>query len=319
MKTKLNLSSFLKLVEIRTKVASVIPFAIGTLFTIYRYKTINITHLIIFFTSMICIDMATTAINNFMDYKRAIKKDGYNYEEHNAMVKNNLSDTSAIIATLTLLTIAVISGFVLFLNTDWVVLLLGGVSFFVGIIYSFGPIPISRTPLGELFSGVVMGAVILFISIYIHIFNENIVSVTFSYPTFSLNLNLIEIGVIVLLAIPLVLMIANIMLANNICDLEDDIHNNRYTLPYYLGKKISLLLYTLMYVFTYIGILTGVIIKVLPIFSITTLFSAIPVFRHVVLFYKEQNKRTTFIYSVKNFILISIIWILSLITSIIYY
>ena len=31
--------------------------------------------------------------------------------------------------------------------------------------------------------------------------------------------------------------IANIMLANNICDVEEDIINNRFTLPYYLGKK----------------------------------------------------------------------------------
>lgn len=315
----MNISSFLKLVEIRTKVASIIPFTIGSLFTIYRYKTVDIHHMIIFFISMISIDMATTAINNFMDYKRAIKKDGYNYEEHNAMVKNSLSDTSAVLVIVTLLTIATIAGFILFLNTDWVVLFLGVVSFFIGIIYSFGPIPISRTPLGELLSGFVMGAIILFISIYIHIYNESIVSVTFSYPTFSLNLNLIELGVITLLAIPLVLMIANIMLANNICDLEDDIQNRRYTLPYYLGNKLSLILYTMMYIFTFIGILIGVVIKVFPLFSLAVLITAIPVFKNVKLFYNEQSKRTTFIYSVKNFMLVSIIWVLSLITSIIYY
>ncbi len=37
----------------------------------------------------------------------------------------------------------------------------------------------------------------------------------------------------------LFVMIAN-MLSNNICDLETDITNHRYTLVYYIGKKQAL-------------------------------------------------------------------------------
>lgn len=43
-------------------------------------------------------------------------------------------------------------------------------------------------------------------------------------------------GGIFLIALPNTLWIANLMLANNICDLEEDENNNRYTLVHYLER-----------------------------------------------------------------------------------
>lgn len=44
---------------------------------------------------------------------------------------------------------------------------------------------------------------------------------------------------IFLVALPNTCYIANLMLANNICDLEEDENNKRYTLVHYLGKASS--------------------------------------------------------------------------------
>ena len=105
------------------------------------------------FISLVSFDMATTAINNYYDYKKANKTQGFNYERHNAIVKYNLNESTVRLSIITLLTVASVFGFLLFLNTSPVVLLLGALSFSVGILYSFGPVPISRTPFGEVFSG----------------------------------------------------------------------------------------------------------------------------------------------------------------------
>lgn len=45
----MNVSSFLKLVEIQTKVASVIPFLLGTFYILYRYDNFNVKNAIIIF------------------------------------------------------------------------------------------------------------------------------------------------------------------------------------------------------------------------------------------------------------------------------
>lgn len=149
----MRVSSFLKLVEIQTKVASVIPFALGTAYAVYRFNQFNVKNFFLMFISLISFDMVTTAINNYLDYKKANKTYGYGYESHNAIVRDKLKESDVVMTIFALLLTATAAGFMLYLNTNIVVLLLGMVSFLVGILYTFGPVPISRMPLGEIFSG----------------------------------------------------------------------------------------------------------------------------------------------------------------------
>jgi 1,4-dihydroxy-2-naphthoate octaprenyltransferase len=67
----MSLRTFLRLVEIQTKLASLFPFLVGLLFVIYRYGTFDLVNTLIFFSSMLIFDLTTTAINNYMDYKKA--------------------------------------------------------------------------------------------------------------------------------------------------------------------------------------------------------------------------------------------------------
>ena len=234
----MNIKSFLKLVEIQTKVASVIPYLLGTFYALYRYDNFNIKNAIIMFLSMIIFDMTTTAINNYMDYAKAIKKEGYGYETHNAIVSYNLNPKFVRLIIFIMLVIAAALGILLVKNTNIIVLLIGVISFIIGITYSFGPIPISRTPFGEIFSSLAMGFVITFLSIYIHVFDTGILTINFSnLSNVSINFNIIDLINIFIVSLSPIMGIANIMLANNICDIDDDIENKRYTLPIYIGKE----------------------------------------------------------------------------------
>jgi 1,4-dihydroxy-2-naphthoate polyprenyltransferase len=312
----MTIKSFLKLVEIQTKVASMTPFLLGTVFTLYYFETFNLTNFIIMLGSLLCIDMATTAINNYIDYKKAIKKHGFGYESHNAIVKYQLREGVVISTILILLLTAMTLGVFLFLNTNWVVLLLGAISFVIGILYSFGPVPISRTPFGELFSGGFMGLIIPFIAIYIHVYDQGIIDIAYLNEQLTLTFDILKVGSILLISIPLAVGIANIMLANNICDIEDDIENKRYTLPIYIGKTPALWLYTGLYIFGYVSIILAVIFKILPLVSLLALLTIIPVSKHILLFMKIQTKKDTFVLTVKNFVIINIPLILTIVLGI---
>jgi len=263
--------------------------------------------------SLLAIDMTTTAINNYIDYKKALKKYGFNYESHNAIVKYKLKESQVIFTIITLLTIASVFGILLFLNTKSIVILvLGGISFLVGVLYSFGPIPISRTPFGEIFSGFFMGFIIFFISTFIHVYDKDIVSIILKSQTITISINFIEVIFIFLVSIPCISGIANIMLANNICDIEDDIENKRYTLPIYLGKQKALNIFKALYYIIYIDILILMIFKVLPIVAIITFITLIPLNKHIKIFFDKQTKKDTFIVAVKNFVLINGVYIVAL-------
>ena len=308
----MNIKSFLKLVEIQTKVASMVPFFTGSLFAIYNYNQFDIKNFFLMLISLLSFDMVATTINNYIDYKEAEKKHGYNYEKHNAIVRYNIKEATVIKTIIILFSIASITGFFLFLNTDSVVLILGIISFIVGVLYSYGPIPISRMPLGEIFSGFFMGFIIIFLATYIHVFSTDIVNILLKNNLINIMFNYKEIIKIFFVSLPAVNGIANIMLANNVCDIEDDLENKRFTLVIHIGVEKALKLFKILYYISYINITILVLLNILPAFSLLVLLTYIPVKNNINKFFKNQQKNETFIFSVQNFLLINVSYALTL-------
>lgn len=314
----MGIISFLKLVEIQTKVASIIPYVVGTVFALYKFDNFNMKNAILLFLSMIIFDMTVTAINNYVDYIKAIKKEGFGYEEHNAITKYGLKPKTVLGIIIVMLIVSSSLGILLFLNTNIIILLVGLLCFTIGIFYSFGPIPISRTPFGEIFSGVTMGFFITFLAIYIHIFDKGILNISIIDGNFELMINLKVIIAIFVISIPLIVGISNIMLANNICDMEDDFINRRFTLPIYIGKENALTIFKCLYYIGFVGISIGVILKVLPIVSLLTLLVLIPINKNIKSFYTVQSKKDTFVLAVKNFILLNVTYIFTIVLGILF-
>lgn len=308
----MNIKTFLDLVEFRTKVASIIPFIGGVVYTLYRYQRFEWDVLVIFFLSMLCVDMATTAMNHLSDSRRAINKSGYNYESHNAVNKYNIHINKVKMVIFSLLAISGILGLVLFMKTDILILLIGIFAFAVGILYSNGPVPISSIPLGEVVSGLLMGGLIFFVTVYIQIFDMGLVIYQLNDFQLSLSLNLLELLIIGTASIPMILMISNIMLSNNICDLEDDVINKRFTLPYYTGRKMGLFIYAWSYYGCYLVILLGVLLKWLPATTLLTLLTIVPVSKNIKVFKERQDKATTFSLAILNFFIIGLTYIASM-------
>lgn len=312
------LTSFLKLVELQTKIASFIPFVFGVIYTLFRFNTIKPMQVLFFFISLLSFDMFTTALNNYNDFKKAVKKEGYNYEFHNAISQFNLKESTVVTIIALLFSSAVVFGLITFLRSDYLVLLLGCLSFLMGILYSAGPIPISRTCFGEVFSGFFMGLLIPFLVIYISIYDQNFIGLTLNESNLILILNWKAILPIVFTALPTVFCIANIMLANNICDIDDDFANKRYTLPIHVGKKKSFILYDALYIFAYLDIILCVILGYLPWVSLLVLASAFMVYKNVKAFYALQTKKDTFALTVQNLIFIMVPLILSVFAAFVF-
>ncbi|WP_313641458.1 1,4-dihydroxy-2-naphthoate polyprenyltransferase [Paenibacillus sp. FSL K6-0276] len=300
----MNIKSFLRFVELPTKVASMIPFLMGTLYALYRFEDFYVLRFGLMFVSLLSFDMATTAINNYYDFKKASKTHGYGYETHNAIVHFKLKESTVVATIVILLALAAGGGIALVTQTGLLVFLLGGLSFLIGILYSFGPIPISRMPLGELFSGLFMGFVIIFISAYIHT-DEHVVSLLLQNGWVSLNINIVEVLYLFWFSVPAILGIAGIMLANNICDIDEDVENRRYTLPVYIGRRNALMLFKYLYYVSYLDLVVLLILGINPILVLLILLTLIPLHRNIDLFTQKQEKASTFILAVKNFVLMN--------------
>jgi len=283
---------YLSYIEISTKITSIFAFALTISYLFSIGQKININKTLIFFTAMIIFDMTATAVNNYEDTKK--NNQVLQFKRH-----------TALFIIIIQLFISIALGIYLAVITDIVVLFLGMLCFLFGILYSFGPVSISSQPLGELFSGLFYGFIIPFILLYINMPENTYLSYSFNFKTLILSVELFPIFTVLLLSIAPFCATANIMLANNICDIEKDVAVRRYTLPYYLGSK-ALYLFAGLYYFIYISIIILIVIRILSPVCLLSLFSIIPVQKNINRFFKKQEKSVTFILSVKNYLIIMI-------------
>jgi 1,4-dihydroxy-2-naphthoate octaprenyltransferase len=285
------LKRFFAYVEIKTKIASLLPFLLALVYVLYTHRTVAWLLTGLFFLSMICFDMATTALNNYMD-TRATRTD------------LPFSRRTARLILYALLLAALASGLALAALTRPIVLLAGAACFAVGITYTFGPAPISRMPLGEIFSGIFMGFFIPFLVVTINTPSGTLADLIWQPPVLALQAHIPGLARLALLTIPPVSGIANIMLANNICDLAEDVAIKRYTLPYYLGKRRSLQLFTALHLLSLAAIALIGGLGILPRIVLLTLLVAWPLYRLMRRFWQVQDKAMTFPFSVTGFVLL---------------
>ncbi len=245
---------------------------------------------VLFFAGMFFFDLTTTAINNYIDSK------------NNGQVLA-VGRKKALFIIFVLFGISAFFGLYLACITDLVVLLAGAFCFLCGVFYTFGPLPISRIPLGEVLSGFFYGVMIPFILMYINSPAGTFISYSLSLQEISLTFQLAPIIKLLLFSVTPFAVTANIMLANNICDLEKDIEVKRHTLPYYIGKT-ALPLFAGLYYLTYISMLLMVLLRILPPVVLASLITILPVQKNIRVFFKEQDKTTTFNVSIINFIII---------------
>lgn len=311
----LSLPVFLEFVEMKTKVASVFPMILGILWSLYRYQVFNWLNTLLFVLAVLSFDMCTTAINNSMDYHKA--KDETYRQESNVIGKFSLDFRQMIGIVFALLIFSVIISLVLVWRTSWLLLPMGALCFLIGIFYTFGPIPLSRMPLGEVFSGVTMGFGIFFLAVFIQQ-PDLLLTSQVSGQWMTLQFSWTKIIEIIFISIPLVTLIANIMLANNTCDLEEDIRNHRYTLVYYIGKKNALKLYFVLASLPWLLWIIYCLIGFLPIWALVGLIAVWPAYKSLETFLKKQVKRETFIEAVKSFVLFALLYVVILALALIF-
>lgn len=291
----MSVKVFLELVEFKAKTASVLPFLIGICYSWYHYHTIHLAYVIIYFIAMFLFNMAVDILDNYNDYHHATDVHDYK-EKTNIIGRENLSLKLVFWLMTGLIVVSALMGIILAYFVGWPLLLMGLYCYLVGIFYSSGPKPLSSLPLGEFFSGFTMGFMISLICVYLNTYHQ------FTW-------DIATIGHIFLISLPNTLWIANLMLANNICDLEEDEKNNRYTIVHYLGKKRSLQLFIGLNIIAYLSIVFSVILNLAPVSTILALASLLVVYPQIKQFYQKQVKRETFICAVKILAIGSLIYV----------
>jgi 1,4-dihydroxy-2-naphthoate octaprenyltransferase len=219
-------SDVLNVVELRTKLVSVSSFALGTAYAAYAAGEVSVGMTLLMLIAVLGVDMGTTAFNTYFDAKRGVDSRRYNREADKVVVHTGLSPGFALLVALGCFALAVVFGLVIIFLVGTEVLLVGALSMMVGFLYNGGPVPISGTPLGELFAGGFLGGLLFVLSYYVQ--------------TESLTADALWAG------LPPFLAVSSILAVNNTCDRDGDRGAGRHTIAVLFGRTTSeLLVYAL--------------------------------------------------------------------------
>jgi 1,4-dihydroxy-2-naphthoate polyprenyltransferase len=258
----MNVKQFFGIVEIRTKIISMSTFFMGTLYAYFYTGEFNTPLFFVMMFSVLCVDMGTTGFNAYFDYKNGTDDARNNVEKNKVLVHQGVDARKALGVSVVLFLLAGVSGIVIAYYTSWYVLAAGAVCMGIGYVYTGGPYPISRTPLGEIVAGGFLGTVLFVLSYFVQV-----QELTWNMFFVSLSSSAV---------------VASILTANNSCDLVGDKEVGRKTLSILVGAKVSEWLIYLFGVGAYLWAGGMIVVEYYPI--ITAPFFAVGLMITVIIY-----------------------------------
>lgn len=235
-------NTFLRIVEIRTKIVSVSTFVLALLSAQWLLGSVPWHLALLLFIAVLAVDMGTTAFNTFFDYEKGVDAKSTNREADKVLVHNKVAPGYALVTALGLFAFASVLGLFLVLWTGWPLLVLGAASLVVAFLYSGGPRPISSTPWGEFFAGFFLGTILWVVVVYVLAAPDH-------WPDDWW-------WRVPVLSLPSFFFIASILTVNNCCDREGDAQAGRRTLAILWGPRAnSLVLIQPLVAYLTLGIL----------------------------------------------------------------
>ncbi|QBO35973.1 1,4-dihydroxy-2-naphthoate prenyltransferase [Periweissella cryptocerci] len=306
---------FLEFIRIQAKTASMVPVITGTAWAAYYFGHFNLVNTIMYFVAQLMIAMFVTGFNNVQDYKLAV--DLHYRDTYNMVGVNHLNPKKLYHLVFWFIGIAAILGLALVFLTNIFIMFVGGAAMLVSILYTYGPIPFSRYPLGEVLSGGVEGMGAFFIAVYVNVPTTETARFVLNWPSLDLNMQFANLLAFVLAAFPLFAYVGNIMFADNMSDVVQDVKNKRYTLPYYLGQKNALTLYGIVAILPFVTTIAAVSLHILPIWDLIVILALPIVIKNIKTFRREQVKETTFLTAIQNLIIFQALTVVGLLVGII--
>ena len=242
----------------RTLAAALGPTILGASFSYYAFGAVKGTGLAIFHTILIFLAVVTAQIvanlwNEYKDFKSGLDA-GQKVGNAGSITRGAITPELIVTMIKVLMVVPIIIGLYLSATITWYYIPAGFLCILISFLYSGGPKPISRTPFGEISSGIAMGFAIVLITGYAW--------------TRDLSLALL------IPAIPSTLLVGSIMLTNNIRDIRNDESHGRRTLPIVLGRERALSLMSVTYLFNFIWILAWIIVGHMTWFSLFAFLAA---------------------------------------------
>ncbi|WP_106496714.1 prenyltransferase [Lentibacillus sp. Marseille-P4043] len=242
--------SWIKLARPMTFTGTICPMLVGTGLAAEKGH-IQFDIFITLLIATLFIQAATNMLNDYFDFKHGQDKEKWVLAEGQSSLHRPAHHLIPFVAS-TLITIAIILGIWLSAQTSFWIILVGTLGILFGYFYSAGPRPLCSVGLGELVAACFLG---LATTILAYVVQGNLVN-----------------SQILTVSITFALLIASMILTNNIRDIEKD-RSFRHTLGILLGRKKAVILLKSLLILSYLWVFGAILSGIVSWTSSVVLFA----------------------------------------------
>ncbi len=235
----------------RTLTATYAPLGLAAVIAI-QDGVFDLVRFVLSLIAALLLQIAANLINEYFDFKRGA--DELKTAGQGMIIKNAvLSPRDVLIGAIATVVVAVIIGLYLLTQTGALLFWIGLGGVLIVITYTAGPFPLAYNGLGEIAVFLFMGPLMVLGAYYV------------MAREFS--------GLPVIAALPLGFMVAAIMHANNVRDLEADRAVKKNTLAVRLGRPGARIEYVILVGGAYVTVGVLIVLRVLPITTLLVLLT----------------------------------------------
>ncbi|MBZ0264857.1 1,4-dihydroxy-2-naphthoate octaprenyltransferase [bacterium] len=232
--------------------ASITPVLLGTALAFYQTGEINVIILVAAVFGGLILHAGTNLISDYFDYVKGVDKEG-TFGGSRILVEKQMKPKHVLVGGLVLFSVATVIGLYLFIERGWPIIAFGLIGIAGGYLYTGEPLGYKYRALGEFLVFALMG------------------------PLMVWGGHFVQVGTLewlpVLISIPVGILVAAILFANNLRDIEDDTAAGFNTQASLLGRKSARVLYGGMLFTAYAAVAALVILKQAPLLALLVLIT----------------------------------------------
>jgi len=214
----MHLREFVRLIRVPSLSATVVPLLLGAVAGLESFRRLDISLWLDMFFVALLMQIGANIFNEHGDFVKGVDtRPSHGFA--GSIVRGAMSPREVLLTAVGVDVTASLLAIPLVIARGYVVLLAGLFGAAISVIYSEGSHPLSGTPFGEVAVGLTMGVLEV-------ISSEFVASGGVSGLAFALSA-------------PISLLVASILVSNNIRDLEKDKASGRRTLEVILGDSLS--------------------------------------------------------------------------------
>lgn len=259
-----SLSVWLQAIRAFAFPASIVPVAVGAMLALNSTSDVRWELFPLVLICAILYHAGTNLMSDYFDYVKGVDKN-YTFGSSRVVVEGLLTPRQILKGAWLLFGIGISLGFVLIAARGMHIFVLGLVGFLGGYLYCGKPVGFKYIALGDIGVFTLMGPLMTI----------------GSYYTLTGEWNMATLRVPLLVSIPIGMLTAAILHANNTRDITHDTEARIKTFAGLIGLRAAKVEYVFLVLGAFVAVVLMVWAKTLPIYSLAVFISIVPAFKNV--------------------------------------